>query len=199
MLLHKYLEDVLGNRATITLLRTMITYRGKIFTVRGLASESGVSHNETALAVHDLEKMGIITIQPIGRAYNLELNEESYILNEIITPAVNAERNTVNELILVLKKIFDTKKITTAAIFGSVASTKEQIDSDIDLIIISNNHDHAITLISEASKQVSARFNGNLSPITFTEKEFKTKQKGSLAQSIIANHILISGKKISSG
>jgi predicted nucleotidyltransferase len=105
----------------------------------------------------------------------------------------------VNELILVLKKIFDTKKITTAAIFGSVASTKEQIDSDIDLIIISNNHDHAITLISEASKQVSARFNGNLSPITFTEKEFKTKQKGSLVQSIITNHILISGKKISSG
>jgi predicted nucleotidyltransferase len=174
----------------------MITYRGKIFTVRGLADEANVSTNETALVVHDLEKMGIIKIQPIGRAYHLELNEKSYLLSAIIEPAINAEKNTMNELIQVLRKYFDTKKIITAAIFGSVASAKEKIDSDIDLFIISNNHDHAITLVSEASKQVSIRFNGMLSPIIFTEKEFKAKQKGSLAQSIIDNHILICGKKI---
>ena len=196
MLLHRYLEQVLGNKTVITLLRTMITYRGKIFTVRGLADEANVSTNETALIVHDLEKMGIIKIQPIGRAYHLELNEKSYLLSEIIEPAINAEKNTMNELIQVLRKYFDTKKIITAAIFGSVASAKEKIDSDIDLFIISNDHDHAITLVSEASKQVSIRFNGMLSPIIFTEKEFKAKQKGSLVQSIIDNHILICGKKI---
>lgn len=196
MLLHRYLEQVLGNKTVITLLRTMITYRGKIFTVRGLADEANVSTNETALVVHDLEKMGIIKIQPIGRAYHLELNEKSYLLSEIIEPAINAEKNTMNELIQVLRKYFDTKKIITAAIFGSVASVEEKIDSDIDLFIISNNHDHAITLVSEASKQVSIRFNGMLSPIIFTEKEFKAKQKGSLVQSIIDNHILICGKKI---
>lgn len=196
MLLHRYLEQVLGNKTVITLLRTMITYRGKIFTVRGLADEANVSTNETALIVHDLEKMGIIKIQPIGRAYHLELNEKSYLLSEIIEPAINAEKNTMNELIQVLRKYFDTKKIITAAIFGSVASAKEKIDSDIDLFIISNDHDHAITLVSEASKQVSVRFNGMLSQIIFTEKEFKAKQKGSLVQSIIDNHILICGKKI---
>ena len=196
MLLHRYLEQVLGNKTVITLLRTMITYRGKIFTVRGLADEANVSTNETALIVHDLEKMGIIKIQPIGRAYHLELNEKSYLLSEIIEPAINAEKNTMNELIQVLRKYFDTKKIITAVIFGSVASAEEKIDSDIDLFIISNDHDHAITLVSEASKQVSIRFNGMLSPIIFTEKEFKAKQKGSLAQSIIDNHILICGKKI---
>jgi predicted nucleotidyltransferase len=174
----------------------MITYRGKIFTVRGLADEANVSTNETALIVHNLEKMGIIKIQPIGRAYHLELNEKSYLLSEIIEPAINAEKNTMNELIQVLRKYFDTKKIITAAIFGSVASAKEKIDSDIDLFIISNDHDHAITLVSEASKQVSIRFNGILSQIIFTEKEFKAKQKGSLVQSIIDNHILICGKKI---
>ena len=196
MLLHRYLEQVLGNKTVITLLRTMITYRGKIFTVRGLADEANVSTNETALIVHDLEKMGIIKIQPIGRAYHLELNEKSYLLSEIIEPAINAEKNTMNELIQVLRKYFHTKKIITVAIFGSVANVEEKIDSDIDLFIISNDHDHAITLVSEASKQVSIRFNGMLSPIIFTEKEFKAKQKGSLAQSIIDNHILICGKKI---
>jgi predicted nucleotidyltransferase len=198
MLLHIYLEEVFGNKAAITILRTLIAYRGKIFTIRGLASESNVTHNETALVIHDLEKMGIVKIQPIGRAYHLELNERSYILNKIIEPAVNAEKNTINELVLVLRKIFDTKKITTAVIFGSIVSAKEKIDSDIDLFIISNDHDYAIMLVSEASKQMAARFNGNLSPVIFTEKEFNTKQKGSLVRSIIDNHILISGRKINS-
>ena len=197
MLLHRYLEQVLGNKATITLLRTMIAYRGKIFTVRGLADEANVSPNETALLVHDLEKMGIITIQPIGRAYHLQLNEKSYVLTEMIEPAIKAEKNTMNELIQVLRKHFDSKKIITAAIFGSVASAEEKIDSDIDLFIISNDHDHTITLVSAASKEVSTRFNGRLSQIIFTEKEFKAKQKGSLVRSIIDNHILICGKKIS--
>lgn len=196
MLLHRYLEEVLGNKASITLLRTMINYRGKIFTIRGLSSEANVTHNETALTIHDLEKNGIVKIQPIGNAYHLELNEDSYILRNIIVPVVEAEKNTMNELILTLRKFFTSKKTMTVAIFGSVAGAKEKIDSDIDLFIISDDHDDAIKLISKASREVSARFNGNLSPIIFSEKEFKAKQKGSLVQSIIDNHILISGKKL---
>jgi len=196
MLLHRYLEQTLGNKIAITLLRTMINYRGKIFTIRGLADEARVSPNETALIVHDLEKMGIIKIQPIGRAYHLELNEKSYILNKIIEPIINAEKNTITELIQVLRKHFDTKKVTSAAVFGSVAKAEEKIDSDIDILIVSNDRDHAITLVSSASEQVLTRFHGGLSPIIFTEKELKAKQKGSLVRSIIDNHILICGKKI---
>lgn len=196
MLLHRYLEEVLGDKASITLLRTMIDYRGKIFTIRGLSSESGVTHNEAALAIHDLEQLGIVKIQPVGNAYHLELNEDSYILRSIIAPAMEAEKNTINELTLILRKFFTTKKITTAAIFGSVADAKEKIDSDIDLLIISDDHDHAIKLVSGASRAVSARFHGNLSPMIFSKKEFKAKQKGSLVRSIIDSHILISGKKL---
>ncbi|MEX0855806.1 MAG: nucleotidyltransferase domain-containing protein [Nitrosopumilaceae archaeon] len=195
-MLHKYLEQVFGSRVSIALLRTMINYRGKIFTIRGLADEAGVSPNETALIVHDLEKLGIIKIQPIGRAYHLVLNEKSYIVNEIIEPAIKAEKNTMNQLIQILRKYFDTKKIISAAVFGSVAKGQEKIDSDLDLLVISNDHDHAISQISSASEQVLFRFHKGLSPIIFTEKEFKAKQKGSLIQSIIDNHILIYGRKI---
>lgn len=195
MLLHRYLE-VLGNKVAITLLRTMINYKGKIFTIRGLAEEAKVSPNETALIIHDFENFGIIKIQPVGRAYQLELNKKSYILNKIIEPIIEAEKNTFAELLVLLKKYLDTKKIISAAIFGSVVKGQEKIDSDIDLLIISNDHDHAITQISQVSEQVFSTFHGNLSPIIFTEKEFKAKQKGSLIRSIIDNYILICGKKI---
>ncbi len=196
MLLHRYLEQVLGNKVAITLLRTMINYRGKIFTIRGLADEAKVSPNETALVIHGLEKFGIIKIQPVGRAYQLELNKDSYILNKIIEPMVQAEKNTFDELLAILKKHLDTKKITSVVIFGSVVKGQEKIDSDIDLLVISNDHDHAIAQISEASEQVFSAFHGGLSPIIFSDKEFKAKRKGSLVQSIIDNHILICGKRI---
>lgn len=196
MLLHRYLEEVLGNKTGITLLRTMINYQGRIFTVRGLAEEAKVTPNEAALTIHDLERFGIVKIQPVGRAYQLDLNKKSYILDKIIEPLIKSEKNTFAELIVLLKKYLDTKKIVCAAIFGSVAKGQEKIDSDIDLLVISNDHDYAITQISQASEQIFSVFHGSISPIIFTEKEFKSKQKESLIQSILDNHILICGKSI---
>jgi predicted nucleotidyltransferase len=174
----------------------MINYRGKIFTIRGLAQEAKVSPNETALIIHELENFGIVKIQPVGRAYQLELNKNSYILNKVIEPMVQAEKNTLGKLLAILKKYLDTKKITSAVIFGSVVKGQEKLDSDIDLLVISNDHDHAVAQISEASEQVFSVFHGGLSPIIFSDKEFNDKRKGSLVQSIIDNHILICGKKI---
>lgn len=196
MLLHRYLENVLGNKASITLLRTMINYQGRIFTIRGLAEEAKVTTNEAALTIHDLERFGIVKIQPVGRAYQLELNKRSHILDKIIEPIIESEKNTMSEMIKLLKKYLDTTKIFSAVIFGSVVTGQEKIDSDIDLLVVSNDREHAITQISEVTEQVFSIFHGSISPIVFTKKEFKAKQKGSLIRSIIDNHILICGFNI---
>ncbi|MDE1840534.1 MAG: nucleotidyltransferase domain-containing protein [Thaumarchaeota archaeon] len=196
MLLHRYLEGVLGNKASITLLRTMINYQGRIFTIRGLAEEAKVTPNEAALTIHDLERFGIVKIQPVGRAYQLDLNKKNYIFDKIIEPIIKSEKNTITELLALLKKHLDTKKIISAAIFGSVVKGQEKIDSDIDLLVVSNDRDHAIAQISEAIEQTFLIFHGSVSPIIFTDKEFKAKQKESLIRSIIDNHILICGKNI---
>ncbi|MDE1725405.1 MAG: nucleotidyltransferase domain-containing protein [Thaumarchaeota archaeon] len=194
--MHRYLEDVLGNKASITLLRTMINYQGKIFTIRGLAEEAKVTPNEAALTIHDLERFGIVKIQPVGRAYQLELNKKSYILDKIIEPIIKYEKSTFAELLVLLKKHLDTKKIITAAIFGSTVKGQEKIDSDIDLIVVSNDREYAVAQIAEATDKIFSIFHGSISPIIFTEKEFKAKQKESLIQSIIDNHVLICGKSI---
>ena len=196
MLLHRYLENVLGNKASITLLRTMINYQGRIFTIRGLAEEAKVTTNEAALTIHDLERFGIVKIQPVGRAYQLELNKRSHILDKIIEPIIESEKNTMSEMIKLLKKYLDTTKIFSAVIFGSVVTGQEKIDSDIDLLVVSNDREHAIKQISEVTEQVFSIFHGSVSPIVFTKKEFKAKQKGSLIRSIIDNHILICGFNI---
>ncbi|KEQ55688.1 hypothetical protein AAA799N04_01931, partial [Marine Group I thaumarchaeote SCGC AAA799-N04] len=40
MKLHQYLEKALGNKVTISVLRTLVRYKGKIFTIRRLAQDA---------------------------------------------------------------------------------------------------------------------------------------------------------------
>jgi len=192
----KYIEDILGDTAVIGILRTMINYGGKVFTVRSLAREANVTHNETALAVEKLKTYGIISIQPVGRAYHLKLNKKNYILKKIIEPIFDAEKNTFNELLGILKKHLNKKGIISAVLFGSVSRKEEKKDSDIDLLLIANNIDYANQVSSDAIEEVAEVFHSKISPIIFTGKEFASKRNITLANSILSNHTMICGKSL---
>lgn len=196
MKFHMYLEQLLGNKATISVLRVLFKYRGKTFTVRGLAKNSNVSNVEASRTVDQLEKFGVVRIQPVGRAYQLFLNDRSYILNKIVEPILNAEEHTLDELIALLKKHLTTKKIISAAIFGSVVKAEEKEDSDVDLIVISDDFDDATAAIACASEDASITFDTRISPIVFSKKEFISKKRGDLVHSILLNHIIITGMEL---
>lgn len=196
MKFHKYLEQILGNKGTISILRTMVKYRGKIFTVRSLAKEANVTHNEAALIIDDLEKVGIVRIQPVGRAYQLQLNEKNYAIKKIIEPILDAEKKTFEELLRILKKRLNTKKIISAALFGSISKGKEEKESDIDLLLVSNDFDYANSVASDAAEEVLETFHSKISPIIFSEKEFLSKKSSNLIRSIVTNHTMVCGKDL---
>ncbi|MGQ0772550.1 MAG: hypothetical protein ACT4NT_07250, partial [Nitrososphaerota archaeon] len=114
MKLHNYLEHVVGNRIAIGILRALVRYRGKIYTIRGLAEDADASHPEVSKTLDDLEKFGIVQIQPVGRAHQISLNEKSYVLNKIIIPILKSEEKTRDEVISILRNHFGKKKIISA-------------------------------------------------------------------------------------
>jgi len=196
MQFHNYLESMLGTRVSIRLIRTLINYAGKIFTVRKLAAAAGVSSSEAALAVQELEKFGVLKTQPVGRAYLISLNEKSYILTKILQPAIKAEESTFGELISMLRADLNDKSIISAVLFGSVAMQRGHEDSDIDLLVISNDFDSASTPISKAREEISSAFNGRLSPLIMSERELVAKRNGRLVRSILSNYIVAAGKDL---
>lgn len=199
MKLHNYLEYVIGNKIAINILRALVKYRGKVYTIRGLAEDAGASHPEVSKTLDDLEKFGIVQIQPIGRAHQVLLNEKSYVLNKIIKPILKAEENTLNEVISILKIHLGKKKITSAVIFGSVAAGKEQVDSDLDVLVLCDDFDYAISVIGSAAEEISLKFQTKLSHIVFSQSQLRSKGKSNpLIQSIINNHIMVYGKKLES-
>ncbi len=196
MKLHEYLEKALGNKVTIRVLRTLVRYKGKIFTIRRLAQDAGASHPGVSETVDDLEKLGIVQIQPVGRSHQVSLNEKSYVLKKIIEPMFMAEKQTLDQVILILKKHLSTKKIISAVVFGSVSRGQEKEDSDIDVFIISDDFDDAIAAVSDAGQEVFAKFHSEVSPIVFSKSEFKSKKKSELVRSILDNHTMICGKNL---
>lgn len=199
MQFHDYLEQVLGNKAAIRVLRAMIRYQAKIFTKRSLARTADVSVNEVALTIRDFEDLGIIRVQPVGRSHQLSLNKRNYIFTKIIEPIFKAEEETLAELIKVLKKNLDKKRvIISAALFGSVVRGKEKPDSDTDILVISNDFEAASQIVSDALVEVADVFHTQLAPIIFSQKELESKKNGDLIRSIVVNHIMICGKDLES-
>ncbi|HEX9846343.1 MAG TPA: nucleotidyltransferase domain-containing protein [Candidatus Nitrosotenuis sp.] len=196
MKLHKYLEGVLGNKGAISVLRALVNHRGRTYTIRRLAKDAGISHTETSATIQDLEKLGIVQVQPIGKAYNISLNEKSYVLANIIEPVLDVEKKSLDQVISICKKHLSSKKIISAVIFGSVARGEEKEDSDIDLLIISNDFDKAIEIVSRLSEEMSLAFHTRISHITFSEKKLRSKRNSDLIRSIIKEHILVSGKEL---
>ena len=196
MKLHNYLEQLLGSKSSIRILRTLARYKGKIFTIRRLAREAGVSHPGASDTVAKLESLGVVQIQPIGRSHQVTLNERSHVLKNIVEPMFAAEEQTFNQMLHCLKNHLDTEKIIGAAVFGSASSGQEKEGSDIDVFVISNDFDGAVAAISDAGEEIFAKFHGNVSPVIFSEVEFKSKGKSDIVRSILGDHAMVCGKSL---
>ena len=196
MRLHRYLGQLLGSEPSVSVLRTLVRRKGKIFTIRGLAREAGVSHPSVSETVAKLESFGVVQIQPVGRSHQVTLNKKSHVLKKIVEPMLAAEEQTFDQVIRLLGGHLGTEKIVSAAVFGSAARGQEKEDSDIDVLVISNDFDGAVAAVSDAAEEIFAKFHGSISPTIFTETEFKSKNNSDLVRSILDGHAMVCGKNL---
>jgi predicted nucleotidyltransferase len=196
MALHDYSTQILGSKATVRVLKTLLRYRGKVFTIRELARVSGFSHPEISKVVRELEERGIVKLQPVGRAYQIILNEDSYLLKSVIEPIFKAEQETINVLVSIIRPFFMNKKIIAAAIFGSVARGQERKISDIDLLIVAEDREFAVECAANASNLTSSKFGRGLSPLIMSKERFIRKRNEALLKSVLESYITVYGKDL---
>lgn len=123
------------------------------------------------------------------------MNERSFVVRKIIDPIIRAEGETLDELIRVLRECFkNQKKISAVYLFGSVVKGEEKDDSDVDLLVISDDFEAASAAVSIALEKVAVVFHKKLSPLIFSEEQLRTKKKSDLVYAIASNNILIVGK-----
>ncbi|MDG6940051.1 MAG: MarR family transcriptional regulator [Nitrososphaerota archaeon] len=196
MALRNYVVEVLGSKATVRVLKALLTYRGKTFTIRELARTAGLSHPGVSKAAKELERRGIVRLQPVGRAQQVSLNEESYVLKSLIEPLFKAEERTLESLISTIRPFFDDEKISSVAIFGSVAAGKEGGSSDVDLLVVTRDRKLAYDRVARAGAVTLSKFGIALSPLVLAEKDFARRHDRELGKSILRSYMLVSGRDL---
>ena len=136
MKFHNILDEILGNKTKVRLLRAFFTYPEKGFTERELERIAGIPQASVHRNVKSLMDNGLLDRKRIGKANLYSLNKE-HILYLHLSSNFEAERNVLLELKnMIAESIKSLPQIELAVLFGSIVKGMERADSDVDIFIV---------------------------------------------------------------
>ena len=189
---YKFINNIFGSKVKIDLLRTLYRFGNKKWTIRELAKFSNKDHSAINYAIKELEDHSIIYLERHGRSTLITLNQNS-ILTKLLEQSFIFESNALNELIKDIKKILN-KKVISCILFGSVARKEERPDSDVDLLVITNNKKLIKNLIYEKQKYFIEKYGNVIQVQMYTRKQFNKNIP--FVKTIGKDYIIITGEDI---
>ena len=185
-----YIENILGSKIKIKILRLLVRYENKEFTSRELAKLANTSHTSVLRIINDLEANNIIKKEFYSRAHKIKINKSSYLYN-LIKEIFNKEVNVKNELIKDIKTLIPENIISTV-LYGSIAKEEENEKSDIDILIITNKK------LKEQDNNIINKYGNNLHIIQLTLNQFRKEARRNVGyiKDLLKNYILIKGKDL---
>ncbi len=179
MKLHNTIEDILGNKVKIGILRLLYRTRG-MYSGREIARLVGFSPSHTISNLKGLESAGLVLRQRAGGTDLYQLNEKSSAANGVLKPIYDWESGLLAELAgMYVERLGDI--IVTVRLFGSVARGDEKPGSDIDILLtVTDGADLKETeeAVGEIDLAAGQRFGSPVSTIIVAEKEYGKKLKG---------------------
>jgi len=185
MRFHETLEDILGSKIKIRILRLFYRTRGS-YTGRDIAKLIASSPEAARRALNDLVSSGLLKLDYVGTSHNYYLNEDHMLVDKVVNKAFFAEQNSIREIARIFKEQLG-EEFQEAVIFGSVAKKKERPDSDIDILIVVSNGietDAIEDQVNEAANLATAASGNPVMPIVIQASEYEKKKKAKSKQGI---------------
>ena len=153
---------------------------------RGLIKKVPLSPKAIALTLEELEKKSILKSRKQGNMKYYRLNLENTKIKDTINIVELLQKIQFLTQHRALAHIFCTDE-RIVGIFGSYAKSIQKEGSDVDVFIVGSNKKDYIKESKIYNLDISVKF--------FTEKEFITllKEKNTLTNEIVENHILLFG------
>lgn len=201
MLLDRPLNDIFGQYSKVKILRFLVKSQAQL-NGREIAKNVGLSHVKAHTALKDLTKQGVVIMRSAGNSLVYWLNEEHFLVKEIIRPAFEKEDGLFEYISRLILKEISSPKPLSIVLFGSFAKGNASADSDIDVVIVyphSKNKPVISKELSEAEKKITSLFGNHLSSVPFSIDEFqnKLKRKDAFINEIVRTGKVIYGKSIS--
>lgn len=90
------LDDLLGQQSKVKILRHLANTRLEM-SGRQIAADIGMSPWACHRALRDLSDQGALVMRNVGRTYLFRLNEESYVVEELLLPLFQKEKQLLEE------------------------------------------------------------------------------------------------------
>ncbi|MGI0129459.1 MAG: nucleotidyltransferase family protein [Thermoplasmata archaeon] len=172
MRLHDPLDDLLGSRARVRVLRALCNSPGREFSGRELSRLAHVSLTQTQSALEDFLRAGVVLRRAMGRSDQWSLETENRLLPRLIG-LFRAEAPLLSNLRREIAASLRRVPVQRAVVFGSVARGEERSESDVDLLIEVANEDderRALDALLDVRMQAIGRYGVSLHPLVLTPR-----------------------------
>ena len=200
MLLDSPLNDIFGQHSKVKILRFLVQSQSQL-NGREIAKNVGLSHVKAHTALKDLTRQGVVSMRSAGSSLVYWLNEDHFLVKEIIRPAFEKEEGLFEYISRLILKQISPPRPLSIILFGSFAKGNASADSDIDVVIIYPRSKSKTVIskeLSEAEKKITSFFGNRLSGVPLLADEFlkKLKAKDAFIHEIIRGGKVIYGKSI---
>jgi predicted nucleotidyltransferase len=195
----EFLGDILGSRVKIRVLRLFLRFPEKEFIEGEIEELLGNPHQSVTYALKDMINYQLVTVRKIGRSKVYSLNRSNYIVKNILSPMFKNEARAIQALVNDLKTCLLPLKVKRAVLYGSVATAREEFDSDIDLLVVVSDEGKAKAVqkaLADLRNRLLKKFGNALSPIVVTTNEYERRKKSGkgLIKSVEESGIAIIGE-----
>jgi predicted nucleotidyltransferase/DNA-binding HxlR family transcriptional regulator len=176
MKLHSAIEDIMGSKVKIGILRLLYRTRS-MYSGREISRLVGFSPTHTIANLRDLEASGLILRQRAGKTDLYRLNEKNSAINGVLKPIYDWESGLLGELAaMYVERLGD--KVVSIRLFGSVARDDQKPGSDIDLVLtVADGVDlqEMGQVVTGIDLDAGQKLGCPVSTVVVTEKEYKKK------------------------
>ncbi len=142
----------------------------KAWYVSELARRMGVPGSSFQRELHELSGAGILSMHRQGRMVYYRANTDSPVFPELRGLLLKTA-GLVDVLAQALKPL--AQRLRTVFVYGSIASNKEQCDSDIDLMLVGQVSPAELALPLRRAREFLGR---EINPTVYTSAEFERKR-----------------------
>lgn len=188
------LDSVLDRPVKVKILRVLIS-PGLELTGREVAAEARIDPAGCARALRELVEIGLLEMQPTGRAHLYKLTQDNLLVSAGLGPLFKAERLLLEAAFQFLQERFE-HRVVSAVLFGSYARGEETHDSDVDVLFLVREKSEAEQLETDVlltASEFSRYFGATVAPYVKPVSEFLEMAKRNAPP---INEILATGKDL---
>ena len=191
MRVENYLDDILGSRARLAVLRVLFSQPWLEMTARQVASLAKRSaHEPVRRAVKQLAEVGVIHLKYHGGAHVISLDKGNAAYKPL-KALFEEERKSRIQFHKELKKLVP-KEALNCINFGSIARGEERLSSDVDLLLIVPDAKTKRKLDGKLPVFIE-QYGMVLSWMLMTSQEFRRERKGSFLENVRLKYVIIFG------